>query len=63
MMSLPIIGWLIIGSRGGIAGFLERKSTDLSHALTVLEDTGMIVREPDAFHGKRAPPTASPNPS
>jgi AAA+ ATPase superfamily predicted ATPase len=41
-------------TRGGIAGFLERKSTDLGHALTVLEDTGMIVREPDAFHGKRS---------
>lgn len=41
-------------TRGGIAGFLERKSTDLSHALTVLEDTGLIIREPDAFHGKRS---------
>jgi AAA+ ATPase superfamily predicted ATPase len=41
-------------TRGGIAGFLERKSTDLGHALTVLEDTGMITREPDAFHGKRS---------
>jgi AAA+ ATPase superfamily predicted ATPase len=41
-------------TRGGIASFLERKSTDLGHALTVLEDTGMIMREPDAFHGKRS---------
>ncbi|MFJ6212477.1 ATP-binding protein [Streptomyces sp. NPDC092296] len=41
-------------TRGGIAGFLERKSTDLGHALTVLEDTGMIVRAADAFHGKRS---------
>ncbi|MBA2950790.1 AAA family ATPase [Streptomyces himalayensis] len=41
-------------TRGGIASFLERKSTDLGHALTVLEDTGMISREPDAFHGKRS---------
>lgn len=41
-------------TRGGIAGYLARKSTDLGHALTVLEDTGMIVREPDAFHGKRS---------
>jgi AAA+ ATPase superfamily predicted ATPase len=41
-------------TRGGIASFLERKSTDLGHALTVLEDTGMITRDPDAFHGKRS---------
>ncbi len=41
-------------SRGGIANYLGRKSTDLSHALTVLEDTGMIHRDPDAFHGKRS---------
>lgn len=41
-------------TRGGIASYLERKSTDLGHALTVLEDTGMIVREPDAFHGRRS---------
>ncbi|MDT0308609.1 ATP-binding protein [Streptomyces sp. DSM 44917] len=41
-------------TRGGIAGFLGRKSTDLGHALTVLEDTGMILREPDAFHRKRS---------
>ncbi|MGW5680976.1 AAA family ATPase [Nonomuraea sp. NPDC003754] len=41
-------------TRGGIAGYLGRKSTDLGHALTVLEDIGMICREPDAFHGKRS---------
>jgi hypothetical protein len=41
-------------TRGGIANFLERKSTDLGHALTILEDTGFISREPDAFHGKRS---------
>lgn len=41
-------------TRGGIASYLERKSTDLGHALTVLQDTGMIIREPDAFHGKRS---------
>jgi hypothetical protein len=41
-------------TRGGIASFLARKSTDLGHALTVLEDSGMISREPDAFHGKRS---------
>lgn len=41
-------------TRGGIAGYLGRKSTDLGHALTVLEDAGMVTREPDAFHGKRS---------
>ncbi|MFE3442422.1 ATP-binding protein [Nocardia sp. NPDC059180] len=41
-------------TRGGIANFLGRKSTDLGHALTVLEDVGMIAREQDAFHGKRS---------
>ncbi|OIV37108.1 ATPase [Mangrovactinospora gilvigrisea] len=41
-------------TRGGIASYLERKSTDLGHALTVLEDTGMVVRDPDAFHRKRS---------
>lgn len=41
-------------TRGGIAGYLGRKSTDLSHSLTLLEDVGMIARDPDAFHGKRS---------
>ena len=41
-------------TRGGIAGYLARKSTDLSHALTVLEDVGMVSRDQDAFHGKRS---------
>lgn len=41
-------------TRGGIASYLARKSTDLSHALTVLEDVGMVIREQDAFHGKRS---------
>lgn len=30
-------------ARGGIAGYLGRKSTDLGHALTVLEDVGMTT--------------------
>jgi hypothetical protein len=41
-------------TRGGIANFLARKSTDLGHALTVLEDVDMIAREQDAFHVKRS---------
>jgi AAA+ ATPase superfamily predicted ATPase len=41
-------------TRGGIANFLGRKSTDLGHALTVLEEVGMVVRDQDAFHAKRS---------
>lgn len=41
-------------TRGGIAGYLERKSTDLGHPLTVLEDSGMVDRHADAFHAKRS---------
>ncbi|MGH3949709.1 MAG: AAA family ATPase [Pseudonocardiaceae bacterium] len=39
--------------RGAIAGYLGRKSGDLAHPLTVLEDVGMIVREQDAFRANR----------
>ncbi|MEV7013056.1 hypothetical protein [Streptosporangium sp. NPDC051022] len=39
--------------RGGIAGYVGRKSNELSHPLTVLEDAGLIARETDAFHGNR----------
>lgn len=40
-------------TRGGIANYLGRKSGDLTHHLTVLEDAGLLLREPDLFHGKR----------
>ncbi|RJQ80014.1 ATP-binding protein [Pseudonocardiaceae bacterium YIM PH 21723] len=40
-------------TRNGIASFLGRKSGDLAHALTVLEDAGLISREPDAFKDNR----------
>ncbi|GIH68337.1 ATPase AAA [Sphaerimonospora thailandensis] len=39
--------------RGGIAGYVGRKSNELSHPLTVLEDAGLITREIDAFRGNR----------
>jgi len=42
------------GSRGGIAEYLGRKSTDLAHALNVLEDVGMIGHEADALRGNRS---------
>ncbi len=40
-------------NRGGIASYLGRKSGDLAHPLTVLEDCGMITREPDVFRNNR----------
>jgi hypothetical protein len=39
--------------RGGIAGHVGRKSNQLAHPLTVLEDAGLIVRETDAFRSNR----------
>lgn len=41
-------------NRGGIASYLGRKSGDLAHPLTVLEDCGLITREPDAFKDNRS---------
>ncbi|MFE9093636.1 ATP-binding protein [Streptomyces sp. NPDC007264] len=41
-------------SRGGIADYLGRKSTDLAHPLHVLEDVGLIRHEPDAFRRNRS---------
>ncbi len=41
-------------SRGGIADYLGRKSTDLAHPLGVLEDVGMITHEVDAFRRNRS---------
>ncbi len=42
------------GTRGGIAGFIGRKSTDLHHPLTVLEDAGLLNRDPDPLHSGRS---------
>jgi hypothetical protein len=41
-------------TRGGIASYLARKSTDLAHPLGILEDVGLITHERDAFRGNRA---------
>ena len=41
-------------TRGGIAGHLERKSTDLAHPLGVLRDAGLITHEADAFRRNRS---------
>ncbi|MFC7624262.1 ATP-binding protein [Microlunatus sp. GCM10028923] len=40
-------------TRGHIASFLGRKAGDLAHPLTVLEDCGLVIREPDAFRRNR----------
>ncbi|WP_216853486.1 AAA family ATPase [Phytoactinopolyspora halotolerans] len=41
-------------TRGGIANYLGRRSTDLAHSLGVLEDIGMVIHEVDAFRKNRA---------
>lgn len=41
-------------TRGGIAGYIGRKATDLQHPLTVLEDVGLLVRAPDPFRSGRS---------
>jgi AAA+ ATPase superfamily predicted ATPase len=40
--------------RGGIASYLGRTSSDVAHPLTVLEDCGLVVREPDVFKDNRS---------
>jgi len=41
-------------ARGGIATYVGRKASDLGHHLNVLEDCGLIRREPDVFHANRS---------
>jgi hypothetical protein len=41
-------------TRGGIASCVGRKSAELAHPLNVLEDTGLITRQADPFHGRRS---------
>jgi len=40
-------------TRGGIASYVGRKSGDLAHPLNVLQDCGLVVREPDALRDNR----------
>lgn len=40
-------------NRGGIASYLGRKAGDLAHPLNVLEDCGLVAKEPDAFKDNR----------
>jgi hypothetical protein len=49
------------GSRGGIASYIGRKSTDIAHPLTVLEDSRLVAREEDPFrHGRASYRIAEP---
>jgi hypothetical protein len=41
-------------TRGGIAGYVGRKSTDIGHPLAVLEDAQLITRERDPFRKGKA---------
>ncbi|GAA4018691.1 hypothetical protein GCM10022384_70630 [Streptomyces marokkonensis] len=41
-------------TRGGIAGFIGRKSVDISHPLHVLEDSHLLAREADVFRAGKS---------
>ncbi|HXA57532.1 MAG TPA: ATP-binding protein [Streptosporangiaceae bacterium] len=40
-------------SRGGIANYVGRKATEISHPLAVLEDAGLLAKEADALRAAR----------
>lgn len=50
-----VLGAIAAGhhTNGRIASFIGRKSADLTHPLNVLEDSALIVREPDVFRRSR----------
>jgi AAA+ ATPase superfamily predicted ATPase len=41
-------------TRGGIASYIGRKAADIGHPLNVLEDCGLLRREPDVFRSGRS---------
>lgn len=41
-------------TRGGIANYVGRKAPDITHPIDVLEDVGLIKREPDMFRDNRS---------
>lgn len=41
-------------TRGGIAAYIGRRAADIGHHLTVLEDCGLLRREPDVFRSGRS---------
>jgi uncharacterized protein len=42
------------GTRGGIANYVGRHASDLGHHLNVLEDCGLLRRDPDVFRPGRS---------
>jgi len=51
-----VLGAIAAGNatRGGIANYVGRKSSELMHPLNVLEDAGLIIREADPFHARKS---------
>jgi uncharacterized protein len=51
-----VLGAIASGNatRGGIASYIGRKSTDIGHPLAVLEDSQLITRETDPFRKGRS---------
>lgn len=41
-------------TRGGIAAYIGRRAADIGHHLNVLEDCGLLRREPDVFRSGRS---------
>lgn len=41
-------------TRGGIAGYIGRKGSDIGHHLHVLEDSGLLHRDPDVLRSGRS---------
>lgn len=41
-------------TRGGIASYIGRKAGDIGHHLNVLEDSGLLRRDPDVFRSGRS---------
>jgi hypothetical protein len=51
-----VLGAIAAGNatRGGIANYVGRKSSEILHPLNVLADAGLIAREADPFHARRS---------
>jgi AAA+ ATPase superfamily predicted ATPase len=51
-----VLGAIAAGNatRGGIADYVGRKSSEVMHPLNVLEDAGLITREADPFHARKS---------
>jgi uncharacterized protein len=51
-----VLGAIAAGNAtsGGIANYVGRKSSEVTHPLTVPEDAGLITREADPFHARKS---------